>query len=104
MDIFWTNVDPYDAIGQFCDKGEQYTSAAFYADDTEKKAFDTSKENLIKSGRLKGTIATLALPAKPFYKAEEYHQNYYKKNPIRYKYYRSRCGRDDRLKDVWKKK
>ena len=104
MDILWTNVDPYDAIGQFCDKGEQYTSAAFYADDTEKKAFDTSKENLIKSGRLKGTIATLALPAKPFYKAEEYHQNYYKKNPIRYKYYRSRCGRDDRLKDVWKKK
>lgn len=100
LEIFWRNVDPYDKIGQFCDKGEQYTSAVYFSSPDEKKAFELSKEALVKSGKLKGEVAVLSLAATPFYAAEEYHQDYYKKNPIRYKYYRNSCGRDQRLKEV----
>ncbi|MBC7540503.1 MAG: peptide-methionine (S)-S-oxide reductase MsrA [Bacteriovorax sp.] len=91
--IFWENIDPFDEHGQFCDKGEQYTSAVFYNNEQEKLEFEKTKPN--------GLVATLLLPAKKFYPAEEYHQSYYTKNPIRYKFYRFNCGRDKRLKEVW---
>lgn len=93
LKIFWENIDPFDKAGQFCDKGEQYTSAVFTNSDKEKKEFEKTKP--------KGNVATLLLPAKKFYPAEEYHQSYYKKNPIRYKFYRYNCGRDKRLKEIW---
>jgi peptide methionine sulfoxide reductase msrA/msrB len=103
LEVFWKNIDPYDAKGQFCDKGEQYTSAFFYANEEEKKAFTESLAKLIQSGKLKEPIATKLLPAATFYVAEDYHQNYYQVNPIRYKYYRGRCGRDARLEEIWGK-
>lgn len=93
LKVFWENIDPFDRKGQFCDKGEQYTSAIFYLNDAQKKEADASKP--------KGAVATLILPAKKFYPAEVYHQEYYLKNPIRYKFYRYNCGRDKRLKEVW---
>jgi peptide methionine sulfoxide reductase msrA/msrB len=99
--IFWKNIDPADGKGQFCDKGEQYTSAVFYVNDEQRIAFEASKAEIIKSGKLPSVIATQLLPAKTFYPAEEYHQSYYSKNPIRYKYYRLRCGRDKRLQQLW---
>lgn len=93
LKVYWENIDPYDHNGQFCDKGEQYTSAIFYENEDQKKAAEAS--------RPKGNVATVILPAKKFYPAEEYHQSYYTKNPIRYKFYRFNCGRDKRLKEVW---
>ncbi|MDD4976495.1 MAG: peptide-methionine (S)-S-oxide reductase MsrA [Bacteriovorax sp.] len=93
LKIFWENIDPYDQSGQFCDKGEPYTSAVFYNNEQEKLQFEKTKP--------KGKVATLLLPAKKFYPAEEYHQSYYIKNPIRYKFYRFNCGRDKRLKEIW---
>lgn len=98
---FWKNVDPYDSKGQFCDKGYQYTSAVFYKNEEQKKAFEEVTNELIKSGKLKKNYATKLLEEKEFYPAEDYHQDYYKKNPLRYKYYRYSCGRDNRLKEVW---
>ena len=100
LNEFWHNIDPLDAKGQFCDKGLQYQSVIFYSTPQQKEAAMASKEMLEKSGV--GSIATLILPAKAFYPAEAYHQDYYKKNPIRYQYYRYTCGRDARLKEVWK--
>lgn len=97
--IFWKNIDPYNKAGQFCDTGEQYTSAIFYEGDAQKKAAEESKQALTLP---KDKIATAIRPAMIFYAAEEYHQSYYKKNPLLYKYYRFRCGRDQRLKEVWK--
>ena len=93
LKVFWENIDPFDQYGQFCDKGEQYTSAIFYTSEEQKKEAEAS--------RPKGKVVTLILPAKKFYPAEEYHQSYYTKNPIRYKFYRFNCGRDKRLKEVW---
>ncbi|MEQ1724063.1 MAG: peptide-methionine (S)-S-oxide reductase MsrA, partial [Pseudobdellovibrio sp.] len=101
LSVFWRNVDPFDDKGQFCDKGEQYLSAIFYADAAEKKEIDESINALKKQGIKTEKIVTKILPLKTFFNAEEYHQSYYEKNPIRYKYYRSRCGRDSRLKEVW---
>lgn len=95
LEIFWKNIDPYDAAGQFCDKGEQYTSAIFYKNDKEKLEALASAP--------KGNVKTSFLPATKFYSAEDYHQSYYKKNPIRYNYYRYGCGRDARLKQLWGK-
>ncbi|MCB1319759.1 MAG: peptide-methionine (S)-S-oxide reductase MsrA [Leptospiraceae bacterium] len=105
LQAFWHNVDPVDARGQFCDKGFQYTSAIFYGSPEQKAAADDSKMLLEADEQRFGgqTIATEILPAKTFYPAEDYHQDYYKKNPIRYKFYRGRCGRDNRLKEVWGK-
>lgn len=100
LDVFWRNVDPVDARGQFCDKGEQYTSAIYVAGAQERRQAEASKQALARSGRIKGTIVTAIVDATTFYKAEEYHQSYYKKNPIRYKYYRNNCGRDGRLKEI----
>ncbi len=93
LKVFWENVDPFDPNGQFCDSGEEYTSAIFYLNEEQKKEAEASKP--------KGMVATVILPAKTFYPAEEYHQSYYQKNPIRYKFFRFNCGRDKRLKEVW---
>ncbi len=99
LDTYWRQVDPFDAFGQFCDKGETYLPAIFYANETEKKAAEAAREVLYT--RFKKPIVVQILPAKPFYDAEGYHQDYYQKNPLRYAYYRNGCGRDARLRAVW---
>ena len=98
---FWRGIDPHDPKGQFCDKGKQYRAAIFYKDEDERRLSTSSKQTLIDSGQLKETIVTEILKSSEFYPAEEYHQNYYKKNPMRYKFYRTRCGRDNRTQKVW---
>ena len=102
LTLFWRNVDPFDAEGQFCDKGSSYRAAIFPGNAAESRAAQASKDYL--AGHFKRDIATKITARSTFYPAEDYHQNYYRENPIRYKYYRSRCGRDDRLKAVWGKK
>jgi peptide-methionine (S)-S-oxide reductase len=101
LDVFWHNIDPADAEGQFCDQGEQYRSAIRYDGEEQKRLAEASRDALQKSGRFKTTIATQIVPATPFYAAEEYHQDYYRKNPVRYKFYRYNCGRDHRLEAIW---
>jgi peptide methionine sulfoxide reductase msrA/msrB len=101
LDIFWKHVDPTDNGGQFVDRGAQYRTAIFFHDDRQKTAAESSRLALAKSGRFKKPIATEILPMKEFFPAETYHQNYYKKNPIRYKFYRANSGRDQFLKQVW---
>ena len=101
LDAFWHDIDPFDAGGQFCDKGDQYRSAIFYRDETQKAAAENSKRALERHFGRK--IVTEILPAGPFYPAEAYHQGYAKKNPIRYHFYRFNCGRDQRLQAVWGK-
>ncbi len=101
LEVFWRNVDPLDGRGQFCDKGRHYTSAIYTLDDEQFAAAQASKAELVSEGKLKSEIKTEILPAGPFYPAEDYHQDYYRKNPIRYKYYRWGCGRDARLKKLW---
>jgi peptide-methionine (S)-S-oxide reductase len=101
VDWFWRNIDPVDAKGQFCDKGSSYRSAIFYGDDAQRSTAEASKAALQASGRIKGTIATLILPAGPFYPAEEYHQGYAKKSPFKYQYYKQGCGRAQRLQQIW---
>jgi len=103
LKIFWTNIDPHDAYGQFCDKGQQYSSAIFYANDNEKNLAEESIKYLKNTKKLKDEIHTKIIKASKFYDAEDYHQDYYKKNPVRYKFYRYRCGRDSRLDDIWGK-
>lgn len=99
LDIYWRNIDPFDATGQFCDRGNQYRSAIFAANDEQAALAEESKRQF--EARLDRSIATEILPAGPFYRAEDYHQDYYKKNPVRYRYYRYTCGRDARLETVW---
>ncbi|MDP1962533.1 MAG: peptide-methionine (S)-S-oxide reductase MsrA [Reyranella sp.] len=101
LDVFWRNIDPLDATGQFCDKGPQYRSAIFAVDDAQRAAAEASKATLDKSGKLPGRIVTEILPAAKFYPAEAYHQDYYRKNPAAYTYYRWGCGRDKRLERLW---
>ena len=101
LDVFWHNVDPTNPNGQFCDNGSQYRTAIFVADDAQQKAAEGSKKALAASAALKSPIVTEILTAGTFWKAEDYHQSYYKKNPIRYSFYRSGCGRDSRLKELW---
>lgn len=101
LDVFWHNIDPLDGGGQFCDKGDQYRSAIFFHDEAQKRAAEASREALIQSERLPGPVVTEILPATTFYPAEDYHQDYYQKNPLRYRYYRFACGRDARLKELW---
>lgn len=101
LHVFWHNIDPTDARGQFCDKGQQYTSAAFYHDDEQHQHINASLETLKQNKPFDANIVTRVLPASRFYAAEEYHQDYYLKNPIRYRYYRFSCGRDARLKKLW---
>lgn len=99
LEVFWRNVDPLTANRQFCDVGNQYRSAIFSHDATQKKLAEASKAQLENSRNWR--IVTDIVPAGPFYRAEEYHQNYYKKNPLRYKFYRAGCGRDQRLQELW---
>jgi peptide-methionine (S)-S-oxide reductase len=101
LDVFWHNVDPTDGGGQFCDRGNQYRTAIFFHDDEQRRQAEQSKKDLEASGKLKKPIVTQIVPAGPFYAAEDYHQDYYKKNPFRYRYYRLNCGRDSRLKELW---
>ncbi len=98
---FWPTIDPLTANGQFCDHGPQYRSAIFYHDAEQKREAEASKAALEASGRFNQPVVTEILPATAFYPAEEYHQDYYHKNPIRYRYYRSNCGRDARLAELW---
>lgn len=101
LEVFWHNIDPVDDKGQFCDKGSQYRSAIFYHDGEQRQAAEASKQSLGASGQFGRAIATEVLPASSFYPAEDYHQNYYKTHPVRYKIYRFGCGRDQRLAEVW---
>ena len=101
VEAFWHNVDPTQRDGQFCDHGSQYRSAIFYHGEEQKKAADASRAALEKMKPFKGEIVTQIVPAGEFYPAEEYHQDYYKKNPVRYKVYKTGCGREARLQAVW---
>ena len=103
LDVFWRHVDPTDAGGQFVDRGTQYRSAIFYQDDEQRREAKASRDRLAKSGRFDKPIVTEILKLGPFYPAEEYHQDYYKKNPLRYKYYRYGSGRDQFLEKTWGK-
>lgn len=102
LDVLWHHIDPTDAGGQFVDRGPQYRSAIFYANETEKRLAEASKKRLGESGQFTKPIVTDILPLGEFYPAEEYHQDYFKKNPIRYKYYRGGSGRDAFLEKAWK--
>lgn len=104
LDIFWRSIDPTDGQGQFVDRGAQYRSALFYQTDEEKDQAELSKKKLAESGKFSKPIVTEILPATTFYPAEEYHQDYAKKNPIKYKWYRYRSGRDQFLNKSWPKK
>ena len=101
LDAFWHNVDPVTPNAQFCDHGSQYRSAIFFQTDEEKRASDTSKQAIEQSKRFKEPIVTQIVMASQFYPAEEYHQDYYKKNPVRYKFYKYNCGRAKRLEALW---
>ena len=103
LNVFWMNIDPTVADRQFVDVGYQYRAAVFYLDDAQKRLAEVSREKLQKSGRFTQPIVTEIRQASVFYPAEEYHQDYYKKNPIRYKYYRNGSGRDQFLESVWGK-
>ena len=99
LEVFWRNIDPLTANAQFCDSGSQYRSAIFYHDEAQKTLAEASKKGL--QSRFKQPIVTEIVHASEFYPAEDYHQDYYKKNPIRYKIYRYGCGRDRRLQELW---
>ena len=101
LEVFWKNIDPTQKDAQFCDHGSQYRSAIFVHNDEQKRLAEASKAALAKSKPFKGDIVTEIAPATTFYRAEEYHQDYYIKNPVRYKFYRTGCGRDARLKELW---
>ena len=101
LDVFWHNIDPLTLNAQFCDHGSQYRTAIFYHSEEQKRLAEASKKALEQSGRFTQPIVTEIVPAGEFYKAEEYHQDYYQKNPIRYKFYRYNCGRDQRLAELW---
>ncbi len=101
LDVFWHNIDPTTRDRQFCDGGTQYRSAIFYHDAAQREAAEASKAALDKSKPFKQPIVTQIVMAGAFYPAEDYHQDYYKKNPVRYQLYRSGCGRDARLRELW---
>ena len=101
LDAFWKHIDPTDSGGQFVDRGAQYRSVIFYYDEEQRRLAEKSKEALTKSGKFDKPIVTEIIQFTKFYEAEEYHQDYYKKNPLRYKYYRYGSGRDQFLKKVW---
>ncbi len=101
LEVFWRNIDPTVKDQQFCDRGSQYRSAIFYHDEQQKKAAEAAKAELMKSKPFQGDIVTEVTRASTFYPAEDYHQDYYTKNPVKYKFYRFNCGRDARLKELW---
>jgi peptide-methionine (S)-S-oxide reductase len=101
LDVFWRSIDPTTRDRQFCDSGSPYRSAIFTHDEAQWQAAQASLAALQKSKPFKEPIVTQIEPAGPFYRAEEFHQDYYLKNPVRYRYYRSSCGRDKRLEQLW---
>ncbi len=101
LEIFWHNIDPLAAAAQFCDHGTQYRSAIFYLDEAQRKAAEESKQAIAAAKHFPSPIVTEITKASTFYPAEEYHQDFYKKNPIRYQSYRLGCGRDRRLHELW---
>ncbi len=101
LEVFWRQIDPTDSGGQFCDRGPQYQSAVFYLNEEQKQLAEQSKKELDSSGRYEKPVVTQIVKASVFYKAEDYHQDYYKKNPVRYKFYRFNCGRDRYLNKIW---
>ncbi len=101
LDVLWHNVCPITPNAQFCDHGDQYRSAIFYHDDTQRRLAEDAKRRLDESQRFARPIVTAIVPASEFYPAEEYHQKYHDKNPVHYRYYRWNCGRDQRLKELW---
>jgi peptide methionine sulfoxide reductase msrA/msrB len=104
LEVFWSQIDPTDSGGQFVDRGASYLSAIFYENEEQRKLAEESKRKLEQSGRFNGkSIVTAIRPAGPFYRAEQYHQDYWKKNPVRYKFYRFNSGRDQYLEKVWGK-
>jgi len=104
LDVFWHQINPTTRDRQFVDVGSQYRTAIFYHDDEQRRLAEESRERMAKSGRFEGPIVTDILPAGPFWPAEDYHQDYYTKNPLRYKFYRFNSGRDQYLEKVWGKK
>ena len=103
LKVYWKNIDPVAVNRQFCDSGNQYRSGIYFLNKSQQAAARKSLQQLEKNKPFKGTIATEILPASTFYPAEDYHQDYYQKNPLRYKYYRYSCGRDQRLEEIWGK-
>lgn len=101
LEVFWENVDPLDEYGQFCDRGSQYRAEIFYHDEAQKQAAEASKQALVDEQKFSKPITTQITPASEFYAAEDYHQDYYQNNPVRYKTYRYACGRDKRLAELW---
>ena len=101
LDVFWRNIDPVAVDRQFCDVGSQYRSAIFTASAEQQRLAEASKRRLERSGRFDRPIATGIVAASTFYPAEAYHQDYYRKNPVRYRFYRWNCGRDQRLQQLW---
>ena len=99
LEIYWQSIDPFDEGGQFADRGQQYTTAIYYQDKQQKKLAEQSKQAIERKENK--AVTTDILAAHPFYEAEEYHQNYHEKNPLRYKLYKYGSGRPDRLKDIW---
>jgi peptide-methionine (S)-S-oxide reductase len=103
LEVFWHNIDPTQKDGQFCDYGSQYRSAIFYHDEEQRRLAEASKAALVSSKRFKGAIVTEIVKAGEFYPAESYHQDFYLKNPVRYKFYKTGCGREARLRQLWGK-
>jgi peptide-methionine (S)-S-oxide reductase len=101
LDVFWKNIDPITPNRQFCDIGAQYRSAIYYHNEEQKRLAEASKKVLESSARFQQPIVTEIAAASPFYRAEEDHQDYYRKNPIRFNYYKYRCGRAQRLEELW---
>ncbi|HZM46356.1 MAG TPA: peptide-methionine (S)-S-oxide reductase MsrA [Burkholderiales bacterium] len=101
LDAFWRNIDPTQKDAQFCDHGTQYRSAVFYHNDEQRRAVEASRTALAGNKPFKGEIVTQVAKADVFYPAEGYHQDYYQKNPVRYQFYKSGCGREARLKELW---
>jgi peptide-methionine (S)-S-oxide reductase len=101
LEAFWRNIDPLDGGGQFCDRGPQYRAAIFAHDEAQRRLAEASKDRLQRSGRFDRPIATEVREASTFYAAEEYHQDYYRRNPVRYKFYKYSCGRAQRLEELW---
>lgn len=101
LEVFWRNIDPTTPDRQFCDQGHQYRSAIFYHDDEQRRLAEASRKALETSKPFLGPIVTEIVPASAFYAAEDYHQDFYKKNPVRYKFYKYNCGRAKRLEELW---
>lgn len=101
LHVFWRNIDPFQADGQFCDRGPMYRSAIFVHDEAQRRAAEASFDELSQLGLSEQPVDTRILDFQAFYPAEDYHQGYYLNNPVRYRYYRWRCGRDQRLEQIW---